>query len=233
MAVPKPPTTPPPTPDEEHRAKERAFWERQLRIAEGLNRITFGAAAVGVVGLVVFFCQLAAMQQANRDAQKSFIDGNRGWISPFAAQPTIDRVSVMGFSITFSNVGKSPAQYLNWSTKTDTILPPPGLDWSKSSMSRNSTCDGLLPDHTKGGVIYPSVPGQVPWTRQVASDPPIALDNDIKSGKRLTFVEGCVAYETMGIVGRSGFCFAFQPMTSEKGVIKGEALQCSTGARAE
>jgi hypothetical protein len=49
--------------EDEHRAAEKRFWERRLRLSKWLNRITAGAAIIALGGL--FFVQ-RSIEHANQ-----------------------------------------------------------------------------------------------------------------------------------------------------------------------
>jgi hypothetical protein len=54
-------------------AAERSFWERQIRVAKGLNWITLFAGIVAVGGLV-------ALYRSITDAEDATIRANRAWL---------------------------------------------------------------------------------------------------------------------------------------------------------
>jgi hypothetical protein len=220
------PTTPPPSDDEQHRAAERAFWKRQLCISKGLNWIAGIAAASALVGLIFVGLGL-------KETRKATIEANRAWIAPYAAAPIGKTISgSILFEISFWDAGKEPALGLNWNTDSGTKKTPPNLDWSTVKFDRNVTCDQLFPI-PDGPVAYPAAPEQGPYKRRVDSGKKVLFDS-IKDGESVVYVRGCVVYKTMGIIGRSAFCWIFDPIIPDaNGYVSGHANLCESGSFAE
>jgi hypothetical protein len=217
---------PPPSNDEQHRAAERDYWRRQLSISKGLNWITLCAAAAAVVGLIFVSINI-------RHADQGTIDANRAWIAPYTVQP-IGKTALGGimFEVTFLNTGKTPALGLNWKTDSGTKETPANLNWSLITFDRNATCDGLLPI-PQGPVSYAHAPGEILYTRRADTDGKVLFDS-ISDGKSILYLRGCVAYMTMGVIGRSAFCWMLDPMVPDaKGGISGHSNLCESGSFAE
>jgi hypothetical protein len=131
------------------------------------------------------------------------------------------------------NVGHGPALFLNWDSDSGTIDPPPNRDWAKASVQPNNTCDGLMPDKKTGGSSWPNDPTVATKHRLLQSKPRVYVTKDIELGQKYTYVRGCVAYQTMGIVGRTSFCFIFVPTGTADGHLTGDAVDCPAAFWAE
>jgi hypothetical protein len=187
----------PPTPNEQHQAKEELFWDRQIETAKGLNYITLGAAAVAILGLFFINRSIQHTDQGN-------IDANRGWIAmdSMAATGEIGGDKNIDLQIYFLNVGRSPALKLGsyfWFDST------PNVDKSESValvIGPNHTCDSatILPD---GPTIFQNPkPEWISTTFPRKSIPIATLSND-----RALYVQGCLIYETMHETHHTWFCF--------------------------
>jgi hypothetical protein len=208
--------------------------ERQRRV-EAKDQIRIQRWIAGGTWAAVFAASVYAAITCGQwvEMRKQTIAANRAWISPFAANPAADpRTKRLQAEVQFLDVGKSPARALSWKYKIMVVPTPENDDWGKIKVT-NASCDELAPDDKTGGVIYPGTSRSDAFLKEfVSDDPPIYADADLIQGKTTALIYGCVAYRTMSIVGRSGFCFIFARTNYASGP-QGVTVQCQTGDRAE
>lgn len=154
----------PQTAEEHHRAAERHYWKRQIRVGVWLNRITAIAALVGIIGLAFVYkglvatrraadaasTQAAASIEANRITQELNIIARRPWIPPnivvsditFSQNGQADII----IDFTFKNTGLTPATDV-WPDITTDIDWQHPLEYTKLQrdscvVNRNSPMPG-------------------------------------------------------------------------------------------
>jgi hypothetical protein len=95
----------------EHRATERRFWDRQIRVAKCLNWITFLSALVALFGLGFVYLGLIETKRAGDIARETLIASNRAWLAPVDAiiDGQIQKDQPINTAIVFENTGKGPA----------------------------------------------------------------------------------------------------------------------------
>ena len=202
------------------------FWNWQLRLASWLNWITAVAALVALVGL--WF-----VNESIKHADNGNIDANRAWINPVIMQVGAwKKDNPINYFIFYRNEGKSPATGLAWNFDNGTFDSPINDDGRKIVVPPNYFCNDLWP--TAGGAVeFPSslirFPGEGAHAYSGASDNTktrVVVDDSILGGQKRFFVQGCVAYSTMTIIGRSQFCFYYHAQTNQ-------FRACPTGNAAE
>src|SRR6516164_10279599 len=99
--------------EEDHQAAQRKLGAAQLRIANGLNRITAIGAIVGAISSLGIIGSLVITKIAADDAHMALVAANRAWISPVSATlsaipsaPPIEEITVL---VPFRNTGHEPA----------------------------------------------------------------------------------------------------------------------------
>lgn len=218
------------------RAAERRFWERQIRVAKWLNRITGGAAVVGLIGLGFVYLGIIHSDEAT-------IEANRAWLAPTGIWHNKQEAYVVGqpinYMILFRNIGKSPAIRLNWNIENGYVqVADRIIDVSKTTFSQDDMCIGMDASD-ESGVVWPD-PTQPTYTASegfplpslpVQSDelkrgPKIKVTQAMIDGTEAFYVRGCIAYSTITIVGKSSFCFYLNPY---KGTGGGSSIQCHNG----
>jgi hypothetical protein len=217
-----------------HKKVERNSWRRQaaiaklqLKKAKCLNKIT-------AIGAVFSLASAIGVITSVWITRISVIESNRAWIAIPRTTPVIDRQTyAIHFEMNYTNVGKGPALNLNWKIKNGLVNPPPNKDWSNLKMDRNSTCDKLMPDDTAGAVSFPEDPKELARKWRAPSDPIAFVTDDMRSGNSYLFVQGCVAYRTVGIIGRSSFCAIYVPTNPGSPILEMEFDECPIAARAE
>jgi hypothetical protein len=169
-----------------------------------------------------------------QEMKKQTVGANRAWIFITRAMPEIEKTnSVIAFNVDYIDVGKSPATSLNWKLENGLVAPPQTTDWSQLKIERNSTCDDLMPNDTSGDALFPDYPqGRTPMWR-APSNPAVFMNDDIRTRTHLLFVKGCVAYRTMGKIGRSSFCRAYTPVVSADGSVEWQWAKCPISSVAE
>jgi hypothetical protein len=112
--------------EQQHRIDERAFWERQIRVAKWLNAITACAALVGGLGLIAVYWQIS-------DSEDATVRANRAWLlvdSPDFIMGKIGEVNSITPLLKIVNIGKEPASsvknfirpfWLTPNTRTDAV----------------------------------------------------------------------------------------------------------------
>jgi hypothetical protein len=197
-----------------HKTKEAEFWERQVAVSCTLNIVTAIAAvfAAAAAGGVIWSVIVA------RDAT---IDANRAWIMPIFAHIglPLQLKQPIQFSIDYQNVGRAPATHIHSRFDAGYFDVPPNEDGSKIKVRQNVTCDGLMPDET-GGTEFP-IPSNLPANERGPHNldgnsmnsniaHKLVVDQAMLNGRHRFYVQGCIAYSTMEIPGRSKFCFYFR-----------------------
>jgi hypothetical protein len=94
--------------DEQHRAEERGFWKRQIRVGWWLNGITGVAAAIALAGIGVLLGQQRIMQRQLNDTEiqeAASISLRNFSIAGFPDKPTI--------TVDVVNTGKSRADWIS------------------------------------------------------------------------------------------------------------------------
>jgi hypothetical protein len=218
------------TATEDHRAAERHFWDQQIRVGKRLNWITGVASAAGVLGLIFVGLGL-------RESRYATVASNRGWLA--TEQATLAYQLALNepieYIISFKNTGRSPVTDQGWSIDYGTIQAPAKskdgiIDFNDVHMSDNKTCDHLYPTDTND-VVYPGDDGG----RNLHTAEPkklLVVDQAIISGAKYAYFRGCIAYHTMGIVGKSGYCFIIIRFTDMGGLVQ-EIHKCQSGLSAE
>lgn len=215
-----------------YRAEEQEFWKRQIRVGKCLNYITLLSSIVALLGLFALFRSIAVADMAT-------IESNRAWVSPVTAYigwPNLGKP--IAYQIVYENTGHAPALGLNWRFDNGYFPTPADNDGRKVNIRENSTYADLEPK--KGGTVeFPrssiAIEGAIPHNFSGSSDKtlhPVVADQDMLDDKHRFYVQGCVAYSTMGRVGRSKFCFYYIP-TRKNGVLNFDVDACPAGWSAD
>ncbi len=151
-AVRKPPAGNTETEEQEHRAHERGFWERQIRVANRLNWITAGGAIVALVGLGFVYWSIISADNATTEA-------NRAWVGIYRADHgPLNITKPMHIQLTLVNTGREPALRGNWGIKIHSVnhIPETNGNFVADLASfRNEACDRVH--------IFPSGEGTSIW----------------------------------------------------------------------
>jgi hypothetical protein len=102
---------------EEHQARERDFWARQLRAAHCLNHITLGGAIIAVGALIFVGLSVLVAKRSADDAREALHASQRPWavaqkIEPYRRLPdNVDDIYChhIGYEVTIGNTGNSVA----------------------------------------------------------------------------------------------------------------------------
>jgi hypothetical protein len=182
---------------------------------------------------------LAILYRSIVSANNATIDANRAWISAVTAYIRPPRLGApITYKVVYENIGESPAVGLHWRFDNGYFLTPPDDDGTKIHVSDNTTCADLEP--TNGGnVEFPRggtpIAGAIPHTFSGSSDTvthATMWDQDMLNDRHRFYVQGCVAYSTMGQVGRPELCFNYIP-THEGGKLDFDVGGCPSGWGAE
>jgi hypothetical protein len=216
---------------EAHSPDERRFWDRQIRIGKWLNWITGVAAAGGVFGLVFVGLGL-------NESRYATVASNRGWLAVQGARlgsPLVLNEPIK-YQILFKNTGKSPVTEPEWRDQYATV-PAPALsqqkiiDFNDIHMSDNETCEHLSPA-VANGVVYPEGNGTANRST-TSSGHWLLADQSVLNGTTYVYFRGCVAYNTMGIIGKSGYCYILIVVHGDGGPVSENIADCPTGSSAE
>src|SRR5579862_5677909 len=99
--------------EQDHQAAQRKLGAAQLRIANGLNRITAIGAIVGAISSLGVIGSLVLTKVAADDAHMALVAANRAWISPVSATlgaiPSAPPTEAITVPVPFRNTGHEPA----------------------------------------------------------------------------------------------------------------------------
>ena len=223
-----------PADEKRHRAAERYYWKRQLRLNHWLNWITGGAAFVALFGLVILFGQMLVMrgQLAEMQAeQRPWIAVSGIWHS--RAEP-LKIGAPFQYMIEFANVGVSPAQEISWTVKPRFIaLRERSVD--ASQISGENICAAPLTQRL-GDVIFPERERSI-YQPSIGYIPPafigvpVTVTPGMIAGDTMLIVQGCIKYGTTGgEVGQTQFCYLIQPdARSPLGPGSVNSIECGKG----
>jgi hypothetical protein len=205
---------------------ERNFWNRQIKVAELLNLVTFVAAIAAVLGLVF-------VGRGLQESRYATIASNRAWLAPIgvSVRQPIKSGAAIRYLIQYKNVGKSPATNMTWFTDQGVVdIPSYSLVEDGHQIINgddihiaNYICQDAAPV-THGDIVYPEQ--QAPDLRSQSSYygiNKVVANDDIVNAKKMFFVRGCVAYKTIGIIGLSSYCFV---MSFHNGYVRGNPFPC-------
>jgi len=205
---PETPSRKPPSSNEEHRAAERRFWDRQIVIASWLNIITAVGAIVALVGIIFLIKNII-------DAENATMRANRAWIAPRGAYLDARHSSNQAkvFTIEYENVGREPATDIFFSQYADYFDGPALIDKVTYSLpiKKVDTCS------VAGRSIAPAYPLNGSGSKEeviVFMDSKEFLNdfNLFLSGKKTFYIEGCFRYKTFRLEHRSIFCYYLKPI---------------------
>jgi hypothetical protein len=176
-----------------------------------------GAIAAIVYTVITAVIMLIGFYQSHL-AQQGTIEANRAWINPFFAYlgSPLRLNEKLHYSIVYQNAGRAPASGINWRFEDGYFDTPPDDDGSKIKIGPNETCKGLRPTET-GGIEFPPAQGITEKQREEQMRPhefvmmskTTNVDESMLNSEHRFYVQGCVAYWTMSIIGRSKFCFYY------------------------
>jgi hypothetical protein len=198
--------------EEQQRAAEQRFWDRQIRVGVWLNRITAGGAVVAICALFLVYCSVAGDEDAT-------IQANRAWIDPTDAYAFPNAMKVgdpIPVTLLVFNPGKQPA--LNPKIVTEhSIIGVPEDRRAESFLPAKSLCDTRKP--TRPFVaIFPTEPhsngNQVPLN-SLMDGGKTKVTHEMKEGQAVDMFRGCISYETFRETHYTWFCFLISPVTDE------------------
>jgi len=209
----------------DYRCYHPAYWWEVTKNATRKERLE-------VIGIVFAIGYAVITYFQWQEMKKQTVGANRAWIAVTRAMPVTVN-GLIAFDVDYIDVGKGPATSMNWKLENGLVARPQTTDWSQVKIERNSTCDDLMPNDVSGDSIFPEYPqGKTPMWR-AASNPPMVINDDIKTGAHLLFVKGCVAYRTMGKIGRSSFCRAYTVAVGTDGSVEWQWAKCPIASIAE
>jgi hypothetical protein len=196
--------------DEQHKAAERVYWERQLRVGKWLNRITAGAAVVAIVGLLFVWLGL-------EETKRATIEANRAWLSPvhFKFERPLEDKDGPLIQVLFQNIGRDPAMNLKTAAHWEPVnlikpMPKPEAfpeivgGWEAMSATIKKDCWNNEPEIGNVAII----PTNNLASSFTASNPsPIPnLDPIVKDHTQILVVKGCMTYTSFEQTRHTSFC---------------------------
>ena len=203
-----PPSQPPvaqPSPEERrHRAHERLYWRKQLRVSQCLNILTGAAGSVALIGLAFVYKGVVDNEDATARA-------NRAWIAidnpQFIRFPNVPGDEMDAY-INFVNVGREPAS--NVKNRNEFFWFTPEfesknvIEMNKQILPSNNTCT----DIKDGGAMGTVWAGKAqPYS---GNGVPVRVDIDFFTGRKWYGYHGCFAYETFGKIHHTSYCRIFE-----------------------
>lgn len=141
-------------PEDRHRAAERSFWERQIRVSKWLNGITLFAGAVAVGGLFALYWSIT-------DAEDATVRANRAWIMAdhVSAIPGMNAEKMKTIQAWFeiTNIGKEPASDVRTFIRPFWLTPiknDNSINMDIQQYSVNDTCEYTSKQGSLG-VVWP------------------------------------------------------------------------------
>jgi hypothetical protein len=183
-------------------AEERAFWQRQIRIAKALNWVTG-------VGAILSLLTMGILGFTLLDSRKATEEADRAWLAPIDevmdAFPKIGE----GWSATvhIRNVGKEPALNFSYELNTKTASgSPENVESGETQLQSNDMCGHFTPSQN-GTVMYTG--------HEYSQFFLVKMDkqnqNAVLSKKVTLLSVGCLAYRTFERSRTASFCFYLRP----------------------
>lgn len=148
----------------------------------------------------------------DRTLHETLVAANRAWIAPISAtllgQPTID--VPLTYTVTYGNVGKEPGLGFVAQEDHGVIDTPPPLKTLYSVFPKSLLKDVCGRTHASDDGLpqYPSGPRDFAY--RISTDE-VRFTQEILSGVKAIYVNGCFAYKTFGKERKSQYCFIFLP----------------------
>jgi len=234
--------------DTEHRRaadESKHHWEKWTTIGVWLYTILTAAITGTAIHQVRLSERSADAAQTAANAAKSSAEANvgqltemknagRAWVSPITMQ--LDRPLSAGFPLMFhlviQNSGREPALAFAIRLVPNVISNiPPITDWDSAAFPKNQTCDSLYPVDG-GGVVYPGA-GAITRSdalRDIGMNR-LAFAATVNQTS-IFYIEGCIAYLTLGKPHKSGFCYFLKPPFESSGAGLDFKI-CPTGNQAD
>jgi hypothetical protein len=136
----------------------------------------------------------------------------RAWLTPLTASlfKNPEKDAGISFFVLFNNSGREPATGVRLRIRNSTIDSYDGrfVNMVDIVLSKNDTCEGLLPDPGRS-VVAPTTMGTGIGISEnsIHGDPRFVADDRILRGERFYVVMGCAAYLTQQKVRYSSFCY--------------------------
>jgi hypothetical protein len=230
----------PPTAEEHHRAAERHYWKRQIRVGRWYNGITLLAALVGIIGLFFVYRGLVATRraadaanEANRITREHNVITSRPWIPPnlVVSEITFDENSQANIIVDFNfkNTGLTPATNV-WPDMTVNVDWQHPLEYAKI---QHDLCSENRNASTLGNTVFPGQ--EVPFHLVLLVSGEDIKKLPIGDDRRQVFIPtiiGCINYRfaLTNNIGHSGFIYrvgrndptrlnAWSPLYVQKGNI--------------
>ncbi|HEY2051143.1 MAG TPA: hypothetical protein VGH03_17525 [Caulobacteraceae bacterium] len=188
-----------------HRAHERLFWRRQIRISTGLNYLTGIAGVVGVVGLFFVANTLIETQKATEEANRAWltVDHLEWHIPPNKVGDTMDIYT------RYRNIGKEPAMDTRFYGEFFQFYPmretDGKFDLRHQPVPPNTTCNDPSEELPLGAVWFDQSQTYGSGGKQSTADPGLFMMREWYG------YHGCFEYRTFGKVHYTRFCYVLEP----------------------
>ena len=222
--------------EEDHQAAQRKLGAAQLRLAQGLNRVTAIGAIVGAISSLGIIGSLIITKIAADDAHMALVAANRAWISPVSATlgaiPSAPPTEAITVPVPFRNTGHEPATDASIVSASDSIAIAATYDQihAKEQAFEDYCLSISSPKGDKSAVsivIFPGTSATNDHNGSITISPEV-IDWDAVYGRKYVFLHACVMYQTFGKVRHTSVCYYAQA-----GKTVGSLPFCDKGNRAD
>ena len=196
------------------------FWETRIQagIAQGQLDSTNSGSAQTDKAIAEAHRSADAAQEAVRVASAAAQINTRAYLAPEGLFETPDSFISHGefnsIEMLITNVGRSPATKTNIIINSGTALID-ALKPGHTLTQPNISCLGIEPK-PGGQVYYPNHNSTIDSVIIPTNQEPFISDlSDIRSGKRIIYVEGCIVYVTGNVIHHSEYCLYLRPIPAE------------------
>src|SRR5215467_807680 len=190
--------------EEDHQAAQRKLGAAQLRIAQGLNRITAIGAIVGAISSLGIIASLVITKIAADDAHMALVAANRAWISPVSATldaiPSTSPAGDITVPVPFRNTGHEPATDASIIGGSDSISIDATYD--EIHAKEQSFADYCFSIPAAKGtasaesiVVFPGGNASNDYNSSITITSDL-IDWDAVYGRKYVYVHACVIYQT-------------------------------------
>lgn len=197
--------------EQQHRIKERDYWDRQIRVAKWLNGLTAAGALVALGGLGFLYWSI-------HNANRAIVEANRAWIGPLAGSliGELSPQKPLSAVVRLYNSGKAPALDSQVRFHLRNVTGAQIDSGEATRLEEDDVCSSDEPDQ-HGRVIYP-------YISENGVDETIPLSNSSPENKNVydqfigggwsLVIELCAAYRSFGETHKTAVCYYYRPMVS-------------------
>ncbi len=189
-------------------------------------------AALVIVAVLQYF----ALDRTDRTLHETLVAANRAWLAPYDVRQDpnspIDVGKPLRYFVDYRNVGRQPAIHVAF------YEAPPGEDppqinlrdwdgimnWSLTFGGvSNETCGDRIPGE-KASTVYPTDSLQ-----SYMIDAGYTIPEEVKTTKKILYVEGCMAYTSFGKIRYEEYCFFLVPRLQDIPLSQWKFAPCPAG----